>query len=238
MLSVQPRISASTRAFEIGRATPPGLFLAVTCTLALSGAASAADFRARVLDHEGKPVADAVVAAKSLTAGASAPAKPRDEIVEQVDKEFVPHVKPILVGSRVHFPNKDTVQHQVYSFSPAKKFELPLYAGTQAPPVLFDKAGVVTLGCNIHDWMVGHIYVADTPYTGKTGKGGTVVLKDLPPGDYEVRVWQPTMAGAEDATVRRVTIAKSGVNEAEWRITLKPAFKIRRAPAAGRGAYR
>ena len=209
----------------------------VACLLIQATAASAGELRARVLDREGRPVADAVVAAKSLTAG-TASAKPQDAIVEQIGQEFVPHVKPVLVGSRVHFPNRDNMRHQVYSFSPAKKFELPLYSGTEAPPVLFDKAGVVTLGCNIHDWMIGYVYVADTPYFGTSDKAGTALLKDLPAGDYDVRVWQPNMAESEESTVKRVTIAKSGVNEAEWRIALKPAFKIRRAPAPGRGGYR
>ena len=212
--------------------------LVVTCLLTLPGIASGGDLAARVLDREGRPVADAVVVARPLTAGTSPRAKPTDEMVEQIDREFVPHVKPILIGSRVHFPNKDSVRHQVYSFSPAKKFELPLYSGTAAPPVVFDKAGVVTLGCNIHDWMIGYIYVSETPYFQKSGKEGTAALKDLPAGDYDVRVWQPNMSEPEESTVKRITIAKSGLADAEWRITLKPAFKIRRAPAAGRGAYR
>ena len=203
-----------------------------------AGTASGAELRTRVVDHEGRAVPDAVVAAKPLTPGAAPHAKPRDEMVEQIDKEFIPRVKSVPLGSLVHFPNRDNVQHQVYSFSPAKKFELPLYAGTAAPPVLFDKPGVVTLGCNIHDWMIGYIYVADTPYAATTGKEGTAFLRDLPPGEYEVRVWQPNMAEPEQSTLKRVTLAKSGFAEVEWRITLKPAFKIRRAPAAGRGAYR
>jgi plastocyanin len=199
--------------------------------------ALAGELRARVVDQNNRPVEDAVVVAKSQSATSAAPAKPGDEVVTQLDKEFVPHVKPVLVGSRVHFPNKDTVQHEVYSFSPAKKFQLPLYSGTSAPPVLFDKTGVVALGCNIHDWMIGYIYVADTPHTGKTAKEGTVLIKDLPPGEYQVRVWQPNMSEAEDATVKRVTVG-AGATDVEWRITLKPPFKVRRAPAAGRGGYR
>jgi hypothetical protein len=147
-------------------------------------------------------------------------------------------VKSVLAGSRVHFPNRDKVQHQVYSFSPAKRFELPLYAGTSAPPVTFDKTGVVTLGCNIHDWMVGYVYVADTPYSGTTGKDGVALLKDLPAGDYDVRVWQPDMTEPEDSTIQRVMLTRTGVNDTEWRITVKPAFKVRRAPGPGRGGYR
>ncbi len=210
--------------------------IAIASLSALCGIAQGAELRARVFDQNGKPVEDAVVSARSLTAAAQA--RPNDEVVDQVDKEFVPHVKPVVVGSRVHFPNNDNVRHEVYSFSPAKRFQLPLYSGGTAPSVVFDKPGVVTLGCNIHDWMVAYVYVADTPYTGKTAKEGVAVLKDLPAGEYDVRVWQPGMAEAEEATARRVTVGKSGMSEAEWKITLKPVFKVRRAPAAGKGGYR
>src|SRR5688572_15922093 len=97
--------------------TDPGLFgcksLMVAALLAMPATAAAADLRARVIDQNGKPVADAVVAARPVKAGATQAAA-KDETIEQVDKEFVPHVKPVLVGSRVHFPNRDDVQHQVY----------------------------------------------------------------------------------------------------------------------------
>ena len=158
--------------------------------------------------------------------------------MEQLDKEFVPRVKPVFVGSRVRFPNHDSVRHQVYSFSPAKKFDLPLYSGGAAPTVVFDVPGVVALGCNIHDWMVGYIYVSETPYFAATAKDGTALIKDLPAGDYNVRVWQPSMGEPEDATVRRITIGRNDPIDAEWRISMKPAFKIRRAPGPGGGAYR
>ena len=210
--------------------------IAIASLSAQCGIAHGADLRARVVDQNGKPVEDAVVSVRSLAAAAQA--RPRDEVVDQVDKEFVPHVKPIVVGSRVHFPNNDNVRHEVYSFSPAKRFQLPLYSGATAPSVVFDKPGVVTLGCNIHDWMVAYVYVADTPYTGKTAQEGVAVLKDLPAGEYDVRVWQPSMTEAEEATAKRITIGRSGVSEAEWKITLKPVFRVRRAPAAGRGGYR
>ena len=210
--------------------------LVVACLLVPPGAL-AADLRARVLDTDGRPVADAVVAARALKP-AGTPATPRDEVVEQIDHEFAPHVKAVLAGSRVHFPNRDKVQHQVYSFSPAKRFELPLYSGTLAPPVTFDKPGIVILGCNIHDWMVGYVYVTDTSYSGTTGKDGVALIKDLPAGEYDVRVWQPGMTEPEDSTARRVTVARGGVYDAEWRIAVKPPFKVRRAPGPGRGGYR
>jgi plastocyanin len=205
---------------------------------ALANTARGGDLTARVIDQDGKPLIDAVVVAKPLSAVTPPQVKPVEEVVDQIDKEFVPRVKPVLAGSRVRFPNSDSVRHQVYSFSAARKFELPLYAGTTAPSVVFDTPGVVVLGCNIHDWMVGYIYVSETPWFGKTQQDGAVLLKDLPPGDYNVRVWQPSMSEPEGATVKRVTVTRSAVASAEWRLTLKPAFRIRRAPAAGGGGYR
>jgi plastocyanin len=212
--------------------------LLLLASLTFAAAAGAAELRATITDANGKPVEDAVVVAKPAAAEpASAAAKAADNVVDQVDKEFVPYVKAVLVGSMVRFPNKDNIRHHVYSFSPAKKFELPLYSGTTAPPVLFDKPGVVVLGCNIHDWMLGYVYVAETPHFGKSGRDGQVLLSNLPAGSYAVRVWHPRMKETELSTVKDAVLASSGNAALEWRITLKPDTRIRRAPAAGGGQY-
>ena len=149
----------------------------------------------------------------------------------------MPYVKPVYVGSKVLFPNSDRVRHQVYYFSPAKRFELPLYGGTDAPPVLFDRPGVVVLGCNIHDWMIGYIYVSNTPFFGKTAGAGTATLDDLPPGEYSVRVWHPSMERAEEATVKRVTVAADHAAKADWQLSLKPTFRVPRVSGSGSPAY-
>jgi hypothetical protein len=158
-------------------------------------------------------------------------------VVDQVDKQFVEYVTPVYVGSKVRFPNSDHVRHQVYSFSPAKTFDLPLYAGTAAPPVLFDKPGVVVLGCNIHDWMIGYIYVTDTPFFAKTGPDGTATREQMPPGDYQVTIWHPMMTTAEQATSRRVTLGAEGPVTLEWQITLKPSFRIPRVSGSASPGY-
>lgn len=108
--------------------------------------------------------------------------------MDQVDANFLPGVLPITVGTRVRFPNSDNTLHQVYSFSPTKRFELPLYSGRAAEPILFDTAGVVAIGCNIHDWMIGHIVVLDTPYFAKTDADGHARI-EAPPGRYRLEVW-------------------------------------------------
>lgn len=187
-----------------------------------------AQLRAVVKDQRGNALADVVVLATPVDPRIALHAKPPPNAIDQVDKQFVPYVKPIYVGSTVRFPNKDNIRHQVYSFSSPKKFELPLYAGTEAPPVLFEKTGVVILGCNIHDWMIGYIYVADTPFFGKTESAGTATLDDLPAGEYTLRVWHPSMERSEDTTVKRVTLSGGGVVDVVWQLAVKPTLRIPR----------
>lgn len=198
----------------------------------LPAGAQAAEFRALVRSETGEPVAEAVVVA--VPEGGARGFKPRLEEVEQINQEFVPRVKPIVVGSSVSFPNRDEVRHHVYSFSPARRFDLPLYTGTPPQPVLFHTPGVVTIGCNIHDWMVGYIYVSESPYYAVTRGDGTALLSSLPRGRYSVRVWHPQLGQREEATQRAVDLRTSD-DAQEWRIALKPEVRVRRAPAPGQG---
>jgi hypothetical protein len=125
----------------------------------------------------------------------------------------------------------------VYSFSPAKRFELPLYTGVPQA-VVFDKPGIVILGCNIHDWMVGYVYVSESPYFAKTDAEGKAVLTDVPPRAYVVRVWHPQLAVAEDATRKNVEALRGQRAEVAWSVNLKPEVRIRRPPTGGQnGRY-
>ena len=211
----------------------------LACALAAtSTGALGADLAAVVKDQDGRALEDAVVVAVPADGVRVRPNVPKTpEVVDQIDKEFVPRVKPIVVGSSVAFPNHDDIHHQVYSFSPAKRFELPLYAGTPAKPVVFDQPGVVVLGCNIHDWMIGYVYVSESPWFAKTGKQGTALLQNLPAGRYTVRAWHPRLDGDEKATAQVIDL-KSAVTDAAWTLKLKPAHPIRRAPTpGGQGRY-
>ncbi|HET9391645.1 MAG TPA: carboxypeptidase regulatory-like domain-containing protein, partial [Steroidobacteraceae bacterium] len=105
---------------------------------------------------------------------------------------FQPDLLVVPVGSTVVFPNSDSVSHQIYSFSPAKRFQLPLYRGKPYPPVRFDQVGVVTLGCNIHDSMLAYVVVTDAPYFGRTDATGSW-SSEVPKGTYKVTVWHPRM---------------------------------------------
>jgi plastocyanin len=190
---------------------------------------------AGVTDARGKPVADAVVIAVPADGSLRAGFRSRDAVVDQVSKEFVPRVLAIAVGTTVVFPNHDNVRHHVYSFSAAKRFELPLYSGVAAQPVVFDKPGIVVLGCNIHDWMIGYIYVSESPYFAKTGDDGKALIADLPPRAYIVRVWHPEQIDAEEGTRKDVDTSHSARADVAWELRLKPEAKIRRAPVGERG---
>lgn len=212
-------------------------FMLVSLMLVWADLSGAGELHAFIKDQNGKPVEDAVVLATPINGShAQLPKLPRNEM-DQIDKEYVPHVKVVTAGSKVYFPNKDNIRHHVYSFSPAKVFELPLYSGTPAAPVLFDKTGQVTLGCNIHDWMLGYIYVADTPYFGKSAKDGKILISDVPPGEYSVRVWHPDMKGGEEATMRKITLDETVVMSLEWQLTLKPVFRIPRVSGSEGTGY-
>jgi plastocyanin len=215
---------------------PKKFAAALGLVLGCAAVAHSAELRVTVKDHKGKNVENAVVLAVPMDPRNAQHSRPPQDAVDQVDKQFVPYVKTVFVGSTVRFPNSDNIRHQVYSFSPAKKFELPLYAGSNAPPVIFDKPGVVVLGCNIHDWMIGYIYVAETPFYVKTGATGSATLRDMPPGEYTVRLWHPSMDRAEETTSRHVTLAAEAGSE-EWLLGLKPNIRVPRVSGAASPSY-
>ncbi|OWQ88364.1 hypothetical protein CDN99_16000 [Roseateles aquatilis] len=176
----------------------------------------AAVWTVQVRDAGGAPVPDAVVAVE-LKGQPSKAAAGTAATMGQRDRQFQPQLLIVQTGTAVNFPNFDTVRHHVYSFSPTKRFELKLYAGTPVEPVVFDKAGVAQLGCNIHDRMSAHIVVVDTPLFGRADAQGEVRL-DLPPGDHRVRLWAPRLGNAAP-TAQPLTVAAGapGVLKVELR---------------------
>ncbi|MGZ5570834.1 MAG: methylamine utilization protein [Usitatibacter sp.] len=169
--------------------------LAIALLSALAFRASAASIAVEVRDASGAPVADAVVYATPMQGGADSKGTGSASI-EQIDREFVPYVSVIQAGTSVAFPNRDPILHHVYSFSPAKSFEIKLYTGKSPGHIVFDKPGLVTLGRNIHDWMIGYILVVATPHFAKTGPSGNALLRDLPEGGYELNAWHPQQRAA------------------------------------------
>ncbi len=117
-------------------------------------------------------------------------------VVDQMDKQFVPQVTVVRTGTAVSFPNSDQIKHDVYSNYPPKRFELKLYAGIPAQPVVFDTPGLEALGCNVHDKMKAFVGIVDSPYFAKIrrlGVSGSVTI-NVPAGHFAVHVWHPDLA--------------------------------------------
>ncbi|EJE8556239.1 methylamine utilization protein [Vibrio vulnificus] len=152
----------------------------------------AADLTIRVFTQQGEPLENAVVFLKSEALLQSLQPMPVTEL-SQNNRTFTPNVLVITKGSAVEFPNRDRVRHHVYSFSNAKTFELKLYSGRPEKPVVFDKAGVVEIGCNIHDSMLAWILVSDTPLFAKTNNNGEVHFTQQPADTYQIEVWHSAL---------------------------------------------
>ncbi|MDT0582801.1 methylamine utilization protein [Brumicola blandensis] len=163
-----------------------------------------------VIDHQGKPVRNVVVewhlnesAKQKRPSNLSTPTA----IMDQIEEQFSPHILTVEKGTSVSFPNSDNIKHHVYSFSEAKSFEQGLYAGKQAPPIVFENAGVVDLGCNIHDWMLGYIYIADTSYFAKTNEKGIAQLQYTLENKHvkSITIWHPRMQENERRIEQKFT---------------------------------
>jgi plastocyanin len=194
--------------------------LTVLGTVALlSGPVPAAgnSLSADVRDSAGGPVVDAVVYASPVAGGAPG-RPPRNAVIEQLDRDFIPFVTVVQVGSAISFPNRDPLKHQIYSFSPAKLFEIKLYSGKTPPPIVFDKPGVVALGCNIHDWMEAYVLVVETAHFAKTDSKGAARINDLSAGRYRVQVWHPDQQ--KDAAGQEISVSPKAAAHVEFAVDL------------------
>lgn len=203
--------------------------------LAAAAHAGAATIEVSVVDERGRPIENvAVYATPAGSGGEHAGTRAADRqvkapptaVMDQQDLQFTPHVLVVESGTSVEFPNRDVVSHHVYSFSQAKTFELPLYKGDAYPPVLFDEPGIVVLGCNIHDGMLGYIVVVDTPHFARTNEQGVALIDGVPSGEYAVAAWTPRARPASLPPSLQVAVAE-GATAVEIRITgrLAPAHE-------------
>ena len=199
--------------------------------LALAPAAhsAAATLEISVVDEQGRPIDDVAVyvtPADGVAGAAAHAAGEQKAIMDQHDMQFVPHLLVVQTGTEITFPNGDNVSHHVYSFSEAKRFELKLYKGDVYPPVTFDRPGVVVLGCNIHDGMLGYVVVVDTPHFAKTDEQGVARIDGVPSGDYVVAAWTPRARPAALPPTQQITVGE-GTAAAEIRINgrLSPAHE-------------
>ena len=204
--------------------------------LSLASSATAGDLRVVFSDSDGNPIYDAVIEIV-------APDIPIPQdwdyygMMDQKDKEFMDNVVTVVAGSYVSFPNSDDIQHHVYSFSDAKNFELPLYSGNEAEPIHFDIPGVAVVGCNIHDWMLGYIYVSESHLVAKSNAEGVAEISNLEAGDYTFKVWHERARRRDQFATFDTTINASGATIVEIQIDLGRGRRIRRAPTGSGGDY-
>lgn len=189
-------------------------WLAALSAFAFSTTVKAGELSVTVtLEGSEEPVANAVVSVNNAGNIGTGAAAVTAEIYQK-NRAFHPHVLVIPVGSRVDFPNRDNTQHHVYSFSPAKTFNIELYADRPSAPILFDKPGIVELGCNIHDHMQGFIVVSDSAATGQTDASGQVTLSlDTPIGEdrqeaLTLEVWHPRLPDPTRPVTREIGLGQ------------------------------
>lgn len=165
------------------------------CLLALAwvSPALAGTVKIEITDTSGKPAANAVVELVPQARGDAVSHLPEEAIIDQRDETFLPLVSLIRQGGHVVFTNHDTTMHQVYSFSPIKQFAFEIDEGQRSKPVVFEKAGVSSIGCNIHDQMVTFVYVAASPWAAMTDAQGRAAIADVPEGSYRAVVWHPQL---------------------------------------------
>ncbi len=199
------------------------VLLALLTVLGTVRPASPATLAVSVQTPDGRALPGAVVTVHPLD-GPSRHTTPVHAVMDQVNRSFAPDLLVIPVGSTVEFPNSDSVSHQIYSFSPPKRFQLPLYRGKPYPPVHFDQPGVVTLGCNIHDEMLAYLLVTDAPWYGRTDEGGSWST-EVPRGRYRVELWHPRLRDNETDRARELAVGESDRAELTLRLTrgLQPA---------------
>lgn len=202
-----------------------GLFLGGVLLFSMGVAAPAATLTVNVRGADGKPVRDAVVTLHLVDRATPAPQPGSGYGVEQKDLQFHPFVLVVPVGAQVAFPNLDAVRHHVYSFSPTKRFELKLYAREQNRTVRFDKAGIVPLGCNIHDQMTAFVDVVDTVWAGKTDASGNVVIGGVPAGQVSVTVWHPYLRAPANSVSRAIAMIGDGAR-ASFAVQLRPPPRV------------
>ena len=195
--------------------------------------ASAASADLSLAQNDGAPLGGAVLAAIPVDGRALPPAA--TAVMDQRERKFVPQILPVQTGSTVRFPNSDSVSHHVYSFSAAKRFALYLTKGKPGKDVVFEQPGVVILGCNLHDWMLGYILVLDTPYFAQTDSAGRATLANLPPGRYRLRVWHPRIADPSPSLEREVTV--TGAAGESWTVRLAKPLLPARDQKPGLSAY-
>jgi len=227
--------------FQCSLQKAAGFVFALSVSFALlTSFASAQGVVLRLQDSDGEPVVEAVMELLSDSASSSTSTALQEVEIDQRDKEFIPSVTTVVAGGSASFPNSDDILHHVYSFSPAKTFDTPLYGSDLDSQYreVFDVPGVIEIGCNIHDWMLAYIYVGQSELMAISDEQGVVSLTGMAPGSYTLRVWHSRLDAPQNYMEQEVIIEAGRTAELEMTIELARDRRVRRAPSANRKRYR
>lgn len=169
--------------------------------------ASAEGFYVVVEDDRGNPVSGAVVTYVPKDRTLASPGEDDSIIISQRNLEFQPFTTLAPVGSTISFRNDDTVLHHVFSFSKAMRFDLKLFGQNEPQSVTFEHPGIVTVGCNIHDGMIAHIFLSDAPFAIQTDEDGIALIEGAPASSGQLMVWHPLMRKRDNRLYQTVSIS-------------------------------
>ena len=148
-----------------------------------------------IQDNQGRAVNETVVYLEPQFAGdfSSYYSSKKQYDILQSGKKFAPYLAVVAKGDTPKFTNQDDITHHIYSAVGPKRFSFKLKAEKSKREITFDTTGHVAMGCNIHDWMSGHILVVDTPFYGMTNQLGSIDFANVPAGKYKLSVWHPQL---------------------------------------------
>jgi plastocyanin len=184
-------------------------------------AASSSNYQSRKFKFAPKvnydELTDFIVYIEGKFPNAKAPDAPR-RVVTQKDATFRPHVLPIMVGTKVEWPNEDEIYHNVFSKSDVKPFDLDLYKkGDKPPPVLFERPGKVDVFCSIHANMYCIVLVLDNPYFASADSNGKYTIKDVPAGTYKITAWHERLPNL----TQEITVPEKGPVKLDFLMGIK-----------------
>ncbi|MBL4910685.1 MAG: hypothetical protein JKX78_11830 [Alteromonadaceae bacterium] len=142
------------------------------------------------------------------------------KIIKQKNKKFVPYIDVVQKGQIILFDNNDDITHHIYSVSGKNRFEFKIKGNKNKKSPILNSTGEVAMGCNIHDWMSGYVYVVDTPFFTKTNTNGKAIFNDMPTGQYQLSIWHPQLDVSNNTITQNITIGK----QTSWQITLPKAL--------------
>ena len=208
---------------------------AALAALSLSTAVQAGNLNAVVALDDGTAVQDVVISVSEKGQDSTMAATNARATMLQQGQQFRPFIFPIQVGTTVEFPNRDPFRHHVYFFAKAKTFELKLYDSSEAETMIFDREGIIPLGCNIHDNVLSYVYVIGTPHFAQTDDSGKSALEDLPAGECTVESWHPNQKSSLATT--DITVTADSNSQINFEMDLKRSRRQRKPGAFDETEY-